>query len=113
MSFADHLQRAAGLVDEAAQHHHAAVLAHKRGDDEALGDAHIKLGRCLRSAQQAFRDMAAAASEQDLINSKTIQTSSGVGVSGGSDNGRGSPLMLKGNAGIKNWLDRARVGARR
>lgn len=108
MSLSDHIARAAQLVDDAAQAHQDAVQAHKRGDDKAVGEAHVMLGRCLRSAQQAFRDLAAAGAAQDSENTKTIQTSSGTDVSGGSANGR-SPLM---NGDIGGWLQRARIGGR-
>jgi hypothetical protein len=107
----DHIQRAADLVDQAMQHHANAIDAHDRGDSRKVALEHAHVTRCLRSAKIAFRDIAAAAAEQDSENTKTIQTSSGTDVSGGSDKGRaGSPLM-KGD--VKAWLDRARVGARR
>jgi hypothetical protein len=109
------IQRAADAVDDAMQHHQKAVDAHERGGDaRTVSREHAHVTRCLRSAQQCFRNIAAAAAEQDSENTKTIQTSSGVGVSGGSADGRaGSPLFRKGTAGISEWLDRARVGARR
>ena len=112
MSFADHLNRCRSAVDEATRYHADAVDAHLAGDARSVTLAQAHVTRCLRSAQGAFRDMATAAADQDSENTKTIQTSDGTDVSGGSDNGRGSPL-LKGNAGVKDWLDRARAGARR
>jgi hypothetical protein len=108
----DKIRAAADAVDQAMQHHANAIDAHDRGETRKVALEHAHVTRCLRSAQRCFRDIAAEAGEQDLVNSKTIQTSSGTDVSGGSDNGRsGSPLYSRGNAGIKDWLDRARVGA--
>ena len=107
----DHIQRARDAVDEAMNHHQNAADAHARGDARAVTRAQAAVTRCLRTAQQCFRDIAAAAGEDDINNSKTVQTSSGTGVSNGSDNGRAGSPLLQGD--VKGWLDRARVGARR
>src|ERR1700693_2088225 len=112
MTFADQLNRCRQAVDDAMAHHQNAADAFDRADRRAVALEHAHVTRCLRSAQGAFRDMATAAAEEGSDATKTIQTSDGTDVSGGSENARGSPL-LKGNAGVKDWLDRARVGARR
>jgi hypothetical protein len=105
---------AADATDEATGHLANAIDAHKRGDARTVSLEHGHVLRCLRSAKSAFKSLAAAAGEQDLVNSKTIQTSSGTDVSNGSENARaGSPLYARGNAGIGEWLDRARAGSRR
>ena len=110
MSLADHISRARDAVDAALLHHDAACEAYDRDDPVAVKEAHANLRRCLRSAQSAFR---AIASDQE-INGKTkiIQTSDGVGESGGSNTGRAgrSPLMT---GDIEGWLARARAGSRR
>ena len=110
MSAADHIQAAAEAVDEAVDHHANAMDAAAQGDTRKMAVEHAHVSRCLRQAKSAFRSLAAEAAEQDSNNTKLVQTSSGTGVSGGSDNGRGSPL-LKGD--FRGWLDRARVGSRR
>jgi hypothetical protein len=91
---AAHLAQATAFVDEAARHHRDATAAHGKGDDRALAAAHRNVGRCLRAAQQHFRDMG----------------ETGDGDSGGSTDERGSPLL---HGDISGWLARARVGARR
>jgi hypothetical protein len=111
----DQIQRAGELVDQAMAHHAKAVDAHERGGDaRTVSREHAHVTRCLRSAQQCFRNIAAEAMQADSDATKTVQTSAGTKIDTGSDNGRaGSPLFRKGNAGISEWLDRARVGARR
>jgi hypothetical protein len=111
---ADKIRAAADATDEATGHLANAIDAHKRGDARTVSLEHGNVLRCLRSAKSAFNAIAADAAAQDSENAKTIQTSAGTGASDGSDNGRaGSPLFRKGTAGISEWLDRARVGARR
>ncbi len=112
-STGDYIQAASDATDEATGHLANAVDAHRRGDPRAVSLEHGHILRALRQAKSAFKSIAAAAGEQDLVNSKTIQTSDGVAESGGSDNGRGSPLYSKGNAGVRDFLDRARAGSRR
>lgn len=109
MSLADHIDRARTAVDAALGHHSDAVDAYDRDDPVAAKQAHANLRRCLRTAQECFR--AIAADQEVNGKTKNVQTSDGVGESGGSANGRAgrSPLMT-GN--VQGWLDRARVGAR-
>src|SRR5260221_4931317 len=90
-STGDYIQAASDATDEATGHLANAIDAHKRGEAQAVSLEHGHVLRCLRSAKSAFKSLAAEAAEQDLINTKTIQTSSGVGPSTGSEGGRGSP----------------------
>lgn len=103
-----HLKRASDYVDQAFEHHHAAVTAHESSDDRALGAAHRALESCLRGALRCFRDMAADAADSDIANTQTVQTSSGTKPSTGSLDGRATPVSY---IDTGEWLGRA-FGAR-
>jgi hypothetical protein len=106
----DHIRRASELVDEAMAHHANAVDAHERGDDvRTVSREHAHVTRCLRSAQQCFRNIAAEAMQADSDATKIVQTSAGTKVDTGSAGGRGSPLST---GDFRGWLDRARVARR-
>lgn len=108
-----HIARLRELNNEAHDHLNSAVDAHKKSDAKEIERAHTRLARCLRSVDVEHARFAGDAMQADLDNNKNIQVSDGVGKSGGSENGRGSPLYTQGNAGIAGWLQRAREGGRR
>jgi hypothetical protein len=107
-----HIEKIRGLVEEISTHHRSACDAADVGDDKALNRAHTSLGRCIRSAQVAFANMAKAAMQADSDANKKVQTSAGMGEGTSSKPRTGSPLQM-GNAGIPAWLERARQGGRR
>jgi HK97 family phage prohead protease len=79
MMSGDHLTRAEEAVDAAARHHHDLGRAMERGDRRGAAQCHAELGRCLRSAQSAFKSAAAASALQDLQNNQETQNSGGMG----------------------------------
>jgi hypothetical protein len=110
MSLADHLQRARDAVDAGAYHLDEAHDAAEAGDAPGVRAAHANIRRCIRTAQSCFRSIAAEAMQADSDANKQVQTSTGIGTSGGSANGRWASPLLKGD--VRGWLDRARIGAR-
>ena len=76
----DHLISAEEAVDQAARHHFDLGRAMERGDRRRAAECHAALGRCLRSAQSAFKSAADAAALQDLQNNQSTQYS-GEGIS--------------------------------
>jgi HK97 family phage prohead protease len=75
---------AAQSVDECLNHHHDLCRGLDRGDDDVVENAARRLGQSLRRAQKLHSTLADAAAQADLDASKTVQSSSGVGVDHGS-----------------------------
>jgi hypothetical protein len=112
-----YMTRASEMVDEAMRHHLLAVDAHDESDDKALDVAHRNVHRCLRSAQIAFKSLAAAGAKADQAASQTVQTSSGTAKSDGSAGGRAAAPVRNTPGLLTNdpaeFLKRARLGSRR
>jgi HK97 family phage prohead protease len=75
---------AAQSVDECLNRHDDLVSALARGDDDMVDTAVRRLGQSLRRAQKLHASLADAAAQADLDASKTVQSSSGVGIDQGS-----------------------------
>jgi hypothetical protein len=108
-----HIDSLREYTNQAQAHLETAGAAHARGDSRGLEASHRALGGVLRGMHRTFESLGKAGEKAGADKNKTIQTSSGVGISGGSENGRGSPLYTQGNAGIAGWLARARIGGGR
>jgi hypothetical protein len=99
-----HVERVRGLVEEIATHHRAACDAADSGNKAALGSAHTRLGRCIRSAQVTFAKMAADAVASDMAKNHETQNSGGMGE-GTSSPPRAAHPLLQGD--VAGWVGRA------
>ena len=73
-----HLIRASEAVDEARRHHHDLARALDNEDDRGAMRSHRALGRCLRTAQACFRNLADEGMLDDIAASQSLQTSAGI-----------------------------------
>jgi phage head maturation protease len=81
-----HLIRASEAVDEARRHHHDLARALEVDDYRRAMRSHREIGRCLRTAQACFRNLADQGMLDDIHNSQLTENSGGMGL--GTSGGR-------------------------
>jgi hypothetical protein len=106
----NHFDRLRELVNDADSQVQAASDAHEKGEHRAVTAAHRQLAGTIRSMRRTFDSLGKAGEQADQDNNKKTQNSGGMGEG---TSGRGSPLYLRGTAGVADWLARARIGGRR
>jgi hypothetical protein len=100
-----HLSSLRDFITEAARHHRAAVDAHGEADDRAVARAHNALRRCLDGATRACRALADEGMAEDIANTSSAQTSSGVSTGTSADGRTISPYSRD-----MDWLARVFPG---